>query len=128
MTFKSNDYIIIVASTCKNWRIDHCSFISTTSACAVQTNGYTYGVIDHCFIRQAEILVQDDNNSWNRPLVLGTSNAVYIEDCESVGSINQDAIDGLGGGRFVFRHNTLTDMMLQCARQGFVRIPFHVQL
>ena len=76
--------VIQVNGECTDWRIDHIKFNDAKRA--VSTSGYTYGVIDHCtfsnqtydFPYQA-IAVSADDNSWQRPLALGTANAVYID-------------------------------------------------
>lgn len=50
--------------------------------------------------------------SWEYPLNLGSDEAVYMEDCtinfKNPGSANYPIVDqDYGGGRFVFRHNTV---------------------
>ena len=110
--------VIQVNGECTDWRIDHIKFNDAKRA--VSTSGYTYGVIDHCtfsnqtydFPYQA-IAVSADDNSWQRPLALGTANAVYIEDCLFDYTQFGNTVDGHIGARFVFRHNTLNSTYVE---------------
>jgi hypothetical protein len=108
-------HVIYVGGTAREWRIDHISFISPTDqARAIWVSGYTYGVIDHCTFNRVRgqcIYFRSDNDAWNRPLSLGTANAVYIEDCtfEYIGTGEVSVTDADNGGRFVFRHNRVTN-------------------
>ncbi len=98
-----------------SFRIDDCIFKRCRSR-AIETFGNAKGVIDHCtFIDNGitDIVVYGDNDaSWNRPLTLGTDNAVYVEDCEfSHSALSGDwhSIGSNHGSRYVFRHNTIRD-------------------
>lgn len=103
---------IYITGTCKNFRIDNCKFVDLGSR-PIEVQGYTFGVIDHCTFtgNMANIRLKGlypGDASFQRPLSLGTANAVYIEDCifdrtnEHIG-----AVDGQSGGRYVFRYNTV---------------------
>jgi hypothetical protein len=119
--FKSsyNAQFIRIEGTCKDWRIDHCKFETThyEGGYGAFVSEHTYGVIDHNICSNVEFHVTEaygelgiGDDSWDRPLALGTANAVYIEDCTMVFDYeNNDAVDGQGGGRFVFRYNTITN-------------------
>ncbi|MBW2453077.1 MAG: hypothetical protein JRI68_01125, partial [Deltaproteobacteria bacterium] len=109
---------ISVSGDNQSFRIDHLSVRPPEgeSIVAVEVTGSAYGVIDHGLFETAEILVlPDEDDAWNRPLSLGTVNAVYVEDSAFVtaGAIN-DVIDGRSGARFVFRYNEVTNLELHC--------------
>lgn len=113
---------IRIAGTCKGWRIDHCRF-QDLRARAVVTTGYTFGVIDHCvFMAQfaPNILVSHSDwgghsygdGSWADALSLGTHKAIYVENndftWQTTGFV-YSCIDSHSGGRYVFRHNNVTN-------------------
>jgi hypothetical protein len=103
---------IYISGTCKNWRIDNCKFESDYFETAIEIDGYSYGVIDHCtFINMRGALVSEGlgDASWQRPLSLGTAEAVYIEDNIFNSTVNSNVVDANGGGRYVFRHNKMTN-------------------
>ena len=119
----SNGALIVVSGSSKNWRIDNCNVehntVSAGAAVGISVEGYTYGVIDHCYLKRARVLVMDlGDSAWKRPLTLGTANAVYIEDNQYDGYLNgtsilMNAVDANNGGRYVFRHNTLTGAYIE---------------
>jgi len=105
------------------FRIDHVKFNDLYNG-GIQTTGDMWGVIDHNnFITSrglVGIFVAHDSwqgvgshgdNSWAQPTNLGTSEFIFIEDntytCTASGV--QDFVDGLGGARYVVRHNTTTN-------------------
>ena len=117
-----------VTGATKAFRIDHIYFSQPTGAtqdrviwieCAA--SDYCAGVIDHNTFDQSRgsinIHVREQagngNNSWNRPLDLGGPDAIYIEDNLFTRPANTYDIEGAaatdcdGGGRLVFRRNTL---------------------
>jgi len=108
--------VIRIRGTNKNWRVDHCKFDDITQR-GVRTGGFTYGVIDHCtFIVPDDGSVQtigvigDGDASWERPLSLGTADAVYVEDSTFDFVIKNDGpFDAYNGARYVFRYNTVTN-------------------
>ncbi|MCO6434648.1 hypothetical protein [Nitrosomonas nitrosa] len=111
--------IIKILGNCKNWRIDNCRFHSQQArAIVVGWYSWTYGLIDHCtFTGESTfscVLVHaDDSTDWARPLSLGSEKAVYVEDCTFDFKIVNEwnvAIDASFGGRYVFRHNKLTNI------------------
>lgn len=91
--------------------------------------GYSTGLIDHMtmtHVQGVQVHVREDgdggNGSWMRPLDLGGPDAWYIEDssfaqcisnpCTGAGGPDQYNVSNIvtdcdGGGRFVFRHNTV---------------------
>jgi len=103
---------ITIRGNCKNWRVDHCEFDSpnaTGRGLAVGGNG----VIDHCIFRdcvQGLSVAGNGDTAWTEPLALGTSKAVYIEDCVFDYTAHLDgSLDAYDGARYVFRHNTQTN-------------------
>jgi hypothetical protein len=98
-----------IYGNCKSFRLDHCEFESPTDfVTAINTSGYTYGVIDHCTFFNSRVLVSgDDDAAWQRPLTLGSANAVYVEDCTFDCTAQCNTVDANAGGRYVFRYNTM---------------------
>jgi len=117
-----------VSGSTKAFRIDHVYFSQPAGAtqdrviwieCAA--SDYCTGVIDHNTFDQSRgsinIHIREEagngNNSWNRPLDLGGPDAIYIEDNLFTRPANTYDIEGAaatdcdGGGRMVFRRNTL---------------------
>jgi hypothetical protein len=123
--------MIMISGDCKNFRIDNCKFYDIENR-GIFIRGYSFGVIDHCKFEGPDeefscVCVYDENSdSWERPLSLGTENAVYIEDCTFNFGLQADnssvAIDANYGGRFVFRNNHLTNIATGnhgvCANDG----------
>ena len=92
-------------------RIDHCSV--TGGEDAIEWNYFAYGVVDNCtFVDCSYGLVTygDGDFDWLRPMVFGTANAVYAEDCSIVFDASMPAFDTFTdqnrGGRLVMRHCT----------------------
>ena len=115
---------IHVTGTCKTWRIDNFLFenpVGHPLVVAVQSGGlndtgYTHGVVDHCSFKDCMVLVIEGigHDSWKRPLDLGTEKATYVEDCDFLGAaLFGHAIDANHGGRYVFRHNTVTNYYIE---------------
>ncbi len=112
-SFYFTNLAISVIGESKSWRIDNCLFSSDSFKGAVTTGsandtGYSYGLIDNCRFNNCRVLCIEGLNgheSWKRPLDLGTSSAVYVEDCLFDFSVFGNAIDASHGGRYVFRHN-----------------------
>lgn len=125
-TFKgpsSPSGLLKILGDCKNWRIDHCKFIDwlTRAIAAGHTSGgATYGLIDHCIFEenfdgtaQGVSVFSDGDAAWNRPLSLGSENAVYVEDCIfNYAHDNDGALDAFNGARYVFRHNQVNNTFI----------------
>lgn len=65
-----------------NFRVDHCMFLGGKRA--VHLWKRAFGVIDHCTFQACHIAVGstgDNNAAWARPLGLGSTNCVVIENC-----------------------------------------------
>jgi hypothetical protein len=77
------------------------------------TGNYTYGVIDHNDFINGRVLVFESlagDESWQRPLTLGSANAVYVEDNYYYSDVfSTNAIDSNGGARWVFRYNMVVN-------------------
>ncbi|MBN1676690.1 MAG: hypothetical protein JXR37_36940 [Kiritimatiellae bacterium] len=100
------------------FRVDNCRFYNERHALDFNSV-QAAGVIDHCRFYSLEpkgggdhVLIYasgDKSAAWQRPLGLGTADAIYVEDCtfEFFGEGNSDRpYLGMGkGARVVFRHN-----------------------
>ena len=120
-----------ILATGQGWRIDHCSFSNVPWAEAVSAYGeslntYPTGLVDHCTFTNMRVLVlgtayqlTETNGTtqhylWAQPLNMGTADAVYVEDCTFTSSVsNANCIDADYGGKFVFRHNTVTGFYIE---------------
>jgi hypothetical protein len=98
-------------------RVDHCKF--SNGQRQLTWHNWAYGVVDHCAFQkignEAIFLSGDDNYAWQRPIIPGTANAVYIEDNSFTIDNTVGFSDGTApgswiyhqeGGRSVTRHNT----------------------
>jgi hypothetical protein len=111
-----------ISMSSQNFRIDHCAFSNLTQRGVVAySTANSWGVIDHCTFQKASGTAQgvsvfgDRDAAWNRPLSLGTINAVYIEDCTFTWPNPADScLDMYNGARTVFRHNTVTNASVGC--------------
>ncbi len=108
-----------------NFRVDHNIFTNLPRRVIVVDYGtneqykpQTCGVIDHNTITNtnsyAAINLYGQNENWLSDPNFGTANAMYFEDNTiswntGTASSNQSAIDCEHGGRYVFRHNHLTN-------------------
>jgi hypothetical protein len=102
-------------------RIDHVKFDRPGTNC-ILIGGDIWGVIDHNTFYlpnfKLAVTVLDPNYgggsygdvSWESPTALGSGQGIYIEDCNFTGTGNAGAgvTDVTEGGRYVFRHNTVT--------------------
>jgi hypothetical protein len=125
-TFKGNgnatayNGTIDINGTCHEFRVDDCVFSILANA-GVVFNGWVYGVVDHCNFWRANtfgVQVHHDgwggyswgDGSWAAPDNLGSTNAIYIENCAFTNNYSSPgAFDMENGGRIVFRYNTLTN-------------------
>jgi hypothetical protein len=83
----SSQRTIYTTGACENLRVDHCKFQSGTDSIFFSTSK---GVVDHCEfinINTGVRIVGDYDASWNRPIVTGTGDGVFVED-------NNFTIDG----------------------------------
>ncbi|MBI4684779.1 MAG: hypothetical protein HY755_06230 [Nitrospirae bacterium] len=109
--------IFNVVGDCKNFRIHHMTMKNNTGGGRfLHISGYTYGVIDHVTFDNDYMGIgvysgdaTGADAAWERPLTLGTANAVYIEDCTftQTGATGYFSNDGYHGARVVFRYNTV---------------------
>lgn len=108
---------LAIYGSSREFRVDHCEFVNhTTDRCvtAITVSGYTYGVIAHCNFFSSRVLVSGNGDAaWQRPLSLGTANAVYIEDSTFDTTPHCNTVDANDGGRYVFRHNVITDAHIE---------------
>ena len=104
---------IAIHGDCKSFRVDHNEFVSDGGYTSIYVSGYTYGVIDHNDFINGRVLVFESlagDESWQRPLTLGSANAVYVEDNYYYSDVfSTNAIDSNGGARWVFRYNVVVN-------------------
>jgi hypothetical protein len=108
--------VVYLEGTCRNVRIDHCSFYKLSRYNLI-VRGNLFGVMDHCsalndtgnerFWITHETYGNErfGDGSWTDDPKFGTDQAFYIEDCAFT-SVNgkHGALDGAGGMRRVVRH------------------------
>ena len=128
MTFRgmaqdANEYnkgTIYIYGNAHKFRLDHLKFDKPGTA-AVRYAGDLWGVVDHNYFdlsnhKQGNIVwdVGYGDESFASPLALGTDRAVYIEDNTFIGSgiAGAGPVNSFGGGRFVFRYNTIMNDVL----------------
>jgi len=116
-TLQDYNGAFVVRGTSTQVRVDHCTMIDFWNR-SMQFSGHTSGVVDHCVFRrtptatngfQAVNVNGDGDDAWERPLTLGSANAVYIESNLFDFDPSSSAADSHSGGRFVFRHNLITN-------------------
>jgi hypothetical protein len=121
----------------QDWRIDHNAFTCDSFQAGVYVTGYRpqdspKGLIDHNTFLNRRVIVYgypavslselNGTTQWFDPLALGTDEAVYVEDNSFTYTVFGNAIDCEHGGRYVFRHNTVTDTYLEAhSAQGLSR-------
>lgn len=117
-----NKGTISLSGDAHDFRLDHLKFDKPGTS-AIRYHGALWGVVDHCVFdlsnrKQGNVIWHENwgghkygDGSFSDPLALGTEKAVYIEDCAFIGSgvAGAGVVDSMGGGRFVFRHNSVTD-------------------
>lgn len=110
----------------KSWRIHHVRFTQVTGFTQNRhiwiegtSSDYTQGLIDHVEVYDPNGIqihpretMWGGNNSYMRPLDLGGPDAIYIEDSyfsqpTNSYDVSSPITDCDGGGRVVFRHNTI---------------------
>jgi len=95
-----------------NFRVDNSTFKNFETR-AVMTHGTVKGLVDNNRFEENagyDVVVYGDNDrSWNRPVTLGTDDAVYIEDnlFTHRTARNSHSIASNRGSRYVFRYNTI---------------------
>jgi len=94
ITFKNFGYSAVYVTGNSRGVIRKCSFNDIFRS---TLNNYGYGVV----------IYGDRDGSWNRPLNLGSGDAIYIEDCRF--SNNRHAAASNDGSKYVFRYNTVVD-------------------
>ena len=117
-----NKGTVTVAGNAEGFRLDHLKFDKPGTS-AIRYYGALYGVVDHCVFdlsngKQGNVIWHENwggheygDGSFAEPLALGTEKAIYLEDNTFIGSgvAGAGVVDSMGGGRFVFRHNSVTD-------------------
>lgn len=92
-------------------RIDNCYFIGGVDA--VEWNNYAYGVVDSSTFLDCSygvVTYADGDYDWSRPIVYGSSNEDYVENCTFIMDANMPPFDTITdenrGGRLVMRYCT----------------------
>ncbi len=112
---------IALYGTTKSFRVDHIT-VNSPQTSIIRADGDLWGVIDHITVTGNAAILQVSHpnwggsgdygdESWADPLYLGTEKAIYVEDCTFTANGNPystAAMDGVAGGRVVFRYNKLT--------------------
>lgn len=126
---------IRVRGTTTELRLDHLdfNFAGDRKAYAIYIQNRVYGVIDNCKFRgdsgyvAIQVSAEEEGDvtdagesSWQRPLSLGTSDAVYVEDSEFIFNGLSAVIDGVHGARFVVRYCTIRNSYIQNHSPGHV--------
>jgi hypothetical protein len=103
-------------------RLDHCSLSGAAGWTVLATD--CFGVIDHCLFRSYNggVMVRHDSwgghqygdGSWADAPFLGTTKALYVEDCDFLNHGQIGAIDAVGGAHYVFRYNKVVGDILVC--------------
>jgi hypothetical protein len=119
-TDSNNKGSVWIEGSSDQFRLDHCSFITTQTAGLMVYN--VVGVVDHNLFTLTNfkygIYVHHNSwgeigdfgdNSWAQDTNLGSSSFIFVEDNTFSGSDLEIAIDGWNGSRVVFRHNSLTN-------------------
>jgi hypothetical protein len=110
------------ASGADAYRIDNCIFQhSGSGGHPIAIESKAYGVIDNCTFTNSYSCIDvefrngtEDDTVWTETADWGSKNFVYAE-CNTFACVSDDscthqqAIDNAFGGRYVFRHNTLTN-------------------
>jgi hypothetical protein len=101
---------IINIGTANGWRVTNCA-LNDSSAVGYLIYVTSYGLVDHCVLtgssgNHALIFHRMSSASWTTADTMGTANCMFVEDCTFNGSALQ-ALEQDGGGRAVFRFNTL---------------------
>jgi hypothetical protein len=121
---------VSVEGYAKGWRVDHIKFDNVSGFAAGRIiwvnpseGGYTTGLVDHVEFnapKSIQVHVREQrgggNDSYMRPLGLGGTDAVYIEDSifyHPTLNTSSPVTDCEGGGRFVFRHNVVTNAYME---------------
>jgi len=103
----------------EGFRVFQCTFkrfagtaIAISGRSSPFAGGRSRGVVDHCtFIdihAYGVVVIGDGDASWERPLTLGTEDAVFVEDCSFIEE-RWCAIASAYGSRYVFRHNKIAN-------------------
>lgn len=122
--------VINISGTSKTIRVDHNKF-NHLSAVGIVYDGDEAGVIDHNIFNMTWSTIAIEayhttwdgysfgDGSWASPLNLGGSRAIFIEDNSfsfmADGNTNHKhawAVDSSEGGRYVFRYNTLNNVVV----------------
>jgi hypothetical protein len=112
--------MVSINGVCADFRMDHCKFEVLSSGNGIFITGPFTGVFDHCvFISHAGFFkafqtsaavsgeTENGETAWQRPLALGSGDAIFMEDCLFEYAYGYALIDADEGTRFVFRNNTV---------------------
>jgi hypothetical protein len=113
----SYDGVVYLGGDAHQFRVDHLKF-DTVKDQGIRTNGYLWGVIDHCdWVKSGEGVHLghstwpapgstapqiNGNGSWADDPYWGTEKFIFVEDCTYTGG--RALTDGENGARYVVRH------------------------
>lgn len=121
----SANYNIIISGAATGWRIDNCHFYRTKQYDDITVQTYPFsdgggGLIDNNVFEDSsdegintQYASTAPADSWTDALTPGGVHAVYIENntftyTSNYSRAGKHAVNSTGGGRYVFRYNTLT--------------------
>lgn len=110
---------IQVYGSTQNFRMDHCKTLNLNNR-HIYIWSDVYGVIDNCVCDSSGLRAhifafeQSDaygringNGNWENAVGWGGARFMYVEDCTLTGENTLNINDGFGGGKYVFRRNTV---------------------
>ena len=108
--------MINITGSCNYFRIDNCVFYRDQPTDIGRRGIYVgkdaYGVIDNCTFKHSLIAVVDtDYESWTKPYIFGSIDALFIEKCAfkyTKGDNVYGMISGHSGCRWVLRYCDIT--------------------
>jgi hypothetical protein len=111
--------VVYISGNAHQFRMNNLKFDSLPDS-GIKTNGYLWGVIDHCdFVRVRQgvhfghatwpapnaVAATNGNGSWADDPYWGTEKFIFLEDCTYAGQVDYGGLtDGENGARFVVRH------------------------
>lgn len=103
---------INIYNNCKDFRIDNMKFRKFVGSAITVRGDDARGVIDHNIFsehsRYGIVVVGNGDANWDKPLELGTANAIYVED-NYMELSTWHHMTSNNGSKYVFRYNEISD-------------------